>query len=66
MHYLETSLSKYPKKTIIAQMKEHNFPIKLGLFNEEEDYQIKKYWLKFQQVNFFILNKCLLNIVMII
>ncbi|XP_025412502.1 probable ATP-dependent helicase PF08_0048 [Sipha flava] len=49
IHYVETTLSKFPKNKIIEKIKELNPSIKLGVFNEDEDNLIKKYWLKFQQ-----------------
>lgn len=34
-------------------IKKMNPLLKLGVFNEEEDDTIRKYWFKFQQVNIF-------------
>jgi len=49
MHYVETSL-RHPNKETMKIIKKINPSVKLGVFNEDEDTIIRKYWSKFQQV----------------
>lgn len=53
---MENQLSKPPDKEIMNKIKELNPLVKVGVFNEEEDDLIRKYWSKFQKVyNFKII-----------
>lgn len=53
IHYVETALSRQPNKSEMDIIKKLNPFVKFGVFNEDEDNIIRKYWTKFQQVYMF-------------
>ncbi|VVC32566.1 Hypothetical protein CINCED_3A025486 [Cinara cedri] len=49
LHYVETKLSRQPKKEELDKIRKQFPLLKLGVFNKDEDNIIREYWSKFQQ-----------------